>query len=482
MSTMNKDLEKVLAEARKLVEPSDEFKRNLESFSTSLLDSARKIAEMIDERAQVELVGSVAKGTYLESDVDIDIFVLFPLECSLEEVREKGLRIGKEIFERFGESYELRYAEHPYISGRIESFEVNIVPAYRITSYDERRTAVDRTMLHLEYIRKNLPEDLKTDVRLLKSFLKNLDLYGAEVEIEGFSGYLCELLVLAFRGFENLVKKASEWHPPVIIDLENHYGGCIDSILRKFENQPLIVVDPVDPNRNVAAALSRNNFFKFVAACKLLMSRPSMAFFKPSRTHRSSREILESVRSRGTAILILMFPRPEKTKDIVIPQLRKIEKSLSSFLESEDFKILTSGVHVGDKKAMIVLELDRRALPSVRLREGPSVLERDYRRVERFLDKYLIRRIDVSSGPDIRNGYWMVFTRRKLTDVTDIARDALSRKKIALGKDFVNLVESNSFEIVLLNDLEEEKLLKDHDLLRAIEKIVLASFPPFELS
>ena len=65
------------------------------------------------EGVEVILVGSVAKGTFLV-DVDIDIFIKFPMDTDL---KKDGIDIARKIMPN-GEEV---YASHPYLRGKIEN-------------------------------------------------------------------------------------------------------------------------------------------------------------------------------------------------------------------------------------------------------------------------------------------------------------------------------------------------------------------------
>ena len=138
----------------------------------------------------ISLQGSVAKGTNLKGESDLDVFVLFSRRCV-------DLERHKDFFRNFIErareclsdipSY-MEYAEHPYLVLLLEGVEVNIVPALKpMVRGDvvEVTTAVDRTPLHTEYVLKKLSPSKRREVLLLKSFLKGLGIYGAELKIKG---------------------------------------------------------------------------------------------------------------------------------------------------------------------------------------------------------------------------------------------------------------------------------------------------------
>ena len=60
------------------------------------------------------------------------------------------------------------------------------------------------------FILENLSGPLKDDVRILKYFMSVNGIYGAEIAKQGFSGYVCEVLVYYFGSFENVLKKISK--------------------------------------------------------------------------------------------------------------------------------------------------------------------------------------------------------------------------------------------------------------------------------
>ena len=110
---------------------------------------------------------------------------------------------------------------------------------------------------------------------LLKRFMKSVGTYGSHFKVGGFAGYLCELLIIYYSSFEKVLESASnEWRPGYNIDLMG-YGTS------SLFNEPLIVVDPVDKNRNVAAAVSLQKMSEFVAASRNFLKDPSISYFHP---------------------------------------------------------------------------------------------------------------------------------------------------------------------------------------------------------
>ena len=73
--------------------------------------------------------------------------------------------------------------------------------------------------------------------------------------------------------FKNVLKAAaSQWKKGLIIDLENYGTGDIFT-------DPLIVVDPADKKRNVAAALTTQKMAEFMVASRNFLKSPKIEYF-----------------------------------------------------------------------------------------------------------------------------------------------------------------------------------------------------------
>src|SRR3989441_6252854 len=285
-----------------------------------LRDVVRELQERLSERiaargldARPILVGSVAKGVHLH-EPEVDMFVAFSPDVPRERLEKEGLALG-DLLERPVRMF----AEHPYTRGWYKGFEVEIVPCYRITEASQRLSAVDRTPLHVDYVLGHLAEDQATEVRLLKAWAEGIGVYGAEAKIRGFSGYLCELLVLKHGTFHGLLEAARSWRPGMTIEFETPAG-------RAF-SEPLVVVDPVDGNRNVASAVSAEQLATFVPAAREYLAKPSERFFFPrSLKPRTLAQLKATLRRRETHLVAVTIPAPKVTEDVSYPQVRKAHK------------------------------------------------------------------------------------------------------------------------------------------------------------
>lgn len=397
----------------------DETQRELVNKTVSrLIERVRNEASKIDLRLSVQLVGSVAKDTYIYPP-DIDIFVMFPPEIPREEMERKGLEIGRKVLD--GEEH---YAEHPYVRGMVNGLKVDLVPCYNIKDTTHLKSAVDRTPFHTEYIKNNLKENQKNEVRLLKQFMKGIGVYGAEARVEGFSGYLTELLVIYYGDFKSVIEAAStEWHYGIELSLVDGRRGKFDS--------PLIFYDPVDLNRNVASALSVDRFALFIHASREYLREPRMEFFfPPPRQPLLLEEIEAMIERRGTSPLIVKMKKPDVIDDNLFPQIRKTLDGIGALLKKAGFEILDSAYHVNEK-VFFIFELQSSALPPTDLHRGPPVWSEHS---ERFLSKW---RSGPFGRPFIRKGRWMVLRRREFCSAKELLINRL--EQASLGSEFRRL-------------------------------------------
>lgn len=369
---------------------------------------------------QTYLVGSIAKGTHLK-DPDADMFLLFDPAVPREELERVGLAIGREAV-----SGREHYAEHPYIKGEFMGLKVDVVPAYRITDSSQKMTAVDRTPFHTEYVKANLKPELRDDVRLLKAFMKGIGTYGADARTEGFSGYLCELLIIRSGGFGRLLEDAAGWRPGMRFELGDRTG-------RKFD-APMTFIDPVDANRNVASALSGDNLAVFIAASRAYLDRPAIEFFFPRPVNILAPAALKKALDGRGGILLVTMPRPDLIDDVLFPQLRKFARNLVQHLENADFREMDALSHAGADELAIVLELELLELPDAMLHRGPPVSVAA--NSADFLAKWRGSG-DAMSAPFIRDGCWHVFARRRHASAPECLRACM--EEIDAGKDLNRL-------------------------------------------
>jgi tRNA nucleotidyltransferase (CCA-adding enzyme) len=376
--------------------------------------------------AKAMLAGSITRGTWLPFKMEFEVFVLFPPTLSKRKLADSILKIGKEAMKRLGGGYRVQYAEHPYVSGFVGGMGIDIVPCYEVSSPKELKSAVDRTPFHVKYLNEHLPASLIDEVRLLKHFLAVHELYGADAKTQGFSGYLCELLVLNYQGFINVLKAVAQWEPAEVVDIENYYTRKEWPRIRKrFRGEPLIVIDPTDPERNVASAVSAKKFYLFKELAQNFLAKPSMEFFYPKRIRpMSETELKKKIKSRQTELLVVRFKPPDVVPDVLWPQLRRFAVRLKSILEEYEFKVLGMSVWSDESKlATVLLEMEIARLPAIQKRIGPPIFDRDDSK--RFLKKYADKTV---VGPYVENNRWCVEVKRRWRSAKEKLVDTLSEE------------------------------------------------------
>ena len=376
-----------------------------------------------DVSASIELHGSVEKDTALSGDLDLDVFVLVPKELGREWIRKEFIKRAREALRDY--PYEERYAEHPYLRVRINNrYEADVVPALRIDDPRESVTIADRTPFHTRYIKSVLDESKRDEVRLLKRFMKGVGVYGAEIKIGGFSGYLTELLIARYGSFLEVIRAASQWRAPVIVTLDSSENPS--TLKRLFPDASFIFPDPVDPRRNAAAAVREDTLSRFIIASKNFLEEPSLDYFFPPQPPR------DRIKKRVEELCFLVFEieiRRRESPDNIWGQLNRLKRRLFNTLTSEGYEPVYIDIY-WDEKDCSVLYIE---LPSEycekgylwRVIEGPPVHSSE---TNRFIEKQLI----------LGEGFWVrgdrLFGRRKksLEDLVKRINDLSSLEIIRL--------------------------------------------------
>ncbi len=409
------DFEKILP----LVVPSEEEVKKAKAAEEVLRKRLNELG------VEYMFVGSYARNTWLKGNLEIDVFILFPENVEREELEERGLEIGKSVLDE----YEIRYAEHPYVHGKVLGVEVDVVPCYKVKDPRNIKSAVDRTPFHHMWLKDRI-KGKENDVRLFKRFLKVNNLYGAEYKVRGFSGYLCELLVVFYGSFLDVVKNATKWTRRTVIDVPK-------GEVRKGKS--FFVVDPVDEKRNVAANLSLDNLARFVHLSRLFVRQPSESFFLEKEKVPPSKEVLKrALEDRGSAVFVIKFERPDIVEDNLYPQLDRAVRKINEFLERENFMPLRGRHAVKGESCYLIFECQVRELSKVVRKLGPPFEEE--RHVERFLSKK--REFE----PFIEEGRWWAYDYRKFCRPEDAVKDFIEKNWRALGKNVGEKLSEN-FEV-----------------------------------
>jgi tRNA nucleotidyltransferase (CCA-adding enzyme) len=432
------------------IKPKPETREKIRVISQRI---ERQIAEAVQAEginAIVRVEGSVAKDTYLDENPDIDVFMRLPTSIPRKDLGTIGLRIAKKAAGNAEQTE--RFAEHPYLESFVEGFRVDIVPCYD-TAPGEWQSATDRTPYHTDYIQSHLPDELRDEVRLLKKFMQGIGVYGAEIKIGGFSGYLCELLTMHYGSFQKVIEAFAVYNKRVVIDPENFYNQRPRELELLF-SEPLVIVDPVDKGRNVASAVQTQKLYEFIAASRAFLKTPTQEFFYPPLAHAVSPDLLaDRLEHCCSSFLFLVVGEVVAVPDVFWGQLYRTKRSLRTLLETYDFKVLRDAVWSNEQSlSVFTFELEQAKLPNVKKHLGPP-LERQTE-CDQFLAKYTQN--NVLAGPYVEDGRWIVELPRKYTDAAELFREKLENG----GKD------TGVADLIAKAVLADSKILTNADILK----------------
>ena len=440
---MPSSIEEIRAEVLKRVNPSESDRKKVQELARKLTEKVKVAAREKGFEADVRVEGSVAKNTWLRDCPEIDVFMQVPTTTPREAFGKVCLEIAKKATEGYRQIE--RFAEHPYLESVIDDVYINIVPCYSVKK-GEWASATDRTPFHTDYIKPHLNEQMGKEVRVLKGFMKGVGVYGAEIKVGGFSGYLCELLVLNYGSFTEVLGSATNWKERTIIDYERHYEEIED--MKKVFDEPLVMVDPVDKGRNVAAAVRKERLDEFIAASRAFLKNPDMKFFYPPETEAlNTTELLNRINARGSTIVFVKFEGVVLVPDVLWGQLYRSKRALRKTIQHHDFTVLRDDVWSNEKNVNIfIFEVENRFLSNMKRHLGPPI--KNKADCESFLQKHAGAASTVS-GPLIEERHWVVDVKRRYTDVVKLLKEKLGDggRSVGVAENFSESI-ADSLEVL----------------------------------
>ncbi len=381
----------------------------------------RRLNTILTERkieATAMVGGSVAKGTHLYS-YDCDIFVVFSRKYQDDDL---SLLLAKAV---------AGFRNKKVLHGSRDYFQIlhagiifELIPVLQIKSAADARNVTDVSPLHVEWVNSHI-KNLQDNVRLAKLFCKAQGIYGAESYINGFSGYTLEILVIMYGGFLPMLKAVSSFHPKQIIDIA-HYYASREELLGRMNaaklQSPLIVVDPVQSDRNAAAAVNEEQFSKFIIAAKLLLQKPSPDFFikksfSLSQLHHQSKTL-------GVSLLLFSVIPVDGKEDVVGSKLIKAFEYITNKVKTAEFHILNKGWQWG-KEVYFWYFVYPKELPRYERHIGPLVYSANHHIVA-FIKKH--------KSFIVENNRLIAFRRRKYNTLAAFAKgvgnDASIKEKV----------------------------------------------------
>ena len=439
------DLSTALAAAREATTPETDERERMRRVVADLRERATAAVADLPapaDEASVLQVGSTARGTWLPGDRDVDLFVRFPTALDRDELEQFGLRVGHTVLPEGVEEF----AEHPYVRGEHDGFDVDLVPCFDVPNATAARTAVDRTPFHTAYLEARLDDDLAADVRVFKRFLTAVGAYGSDLRTRGFSGYLAELLVAEHDGVVPLLRAAADWTPPVRFDPEDHGQETFDD--------PLVVIDPTDPERNVAAVCAAENVARLQHHARRLLADPDPDRFRPRPTPSvTPATVRDHLRQRETAPVAVVFDAPNVVDDQLYPQLRRSLNGVERELDGRGFDAVRTSTFAADhadsdgrRGAVLLFELADTEIPAVERHEGPPVHVGAH--AAGFYEKYAD---GDAYGPFLDGDRYVVERDREYHDAVRFLRET-GFEEVALGTQ-VETALADGYSVVAGDDV-----------------------------
>jgi tRNA nucleotidyltransferase (CCA-adding enzyme) len=346
---------KVLDQVKKFTIPTPKEQETMKELADYSLQLVKEQAAKFPDVVGVEIGGSYAKGTWLQGEVDLDIFIKLKNDTDEKTFESVGKKVGFDALKKF-KPY-VRYSDHPYVEASVKGTLVNVVPCYDVEA-GQWKSAADRSSFHTKFILQSLDQAKKDEVRLLKKFLTAMDIYGAEIAKEGFGGYVAEVLVLHYGSFLGALEAASNFVPNQIIG----------NPTKKFET-PLVIIDPVDSNRNLGTAISAESVGKFVLSARSFLKKPSLSFFKPKPLHPNRKNLDNTI--------IIKFNYKPRSPDIIWGQVKRATTAISGQLELAGFDVLRKSSVTDEKsEAAMIFLLRSPKIEKFMVKNGPEVLRK----------------------------------------------------------------------------------------------------------
>ncbi len=420
----NPGIDKLIEGISKECTPTSEEEINLHTMANKVKNKLESCVYEYKLRLMIKEIvfgGSFAKGTWLKNEADIDIFIKFRNDVDFDHFETYGKLIGMQALKEY--SPYLRYADHPYVEAYVDGVKFNIVPCFDV-SFGDWKSAADRSPFHTSYVVSNLNQEKKNQVRVLKKFLKSLKIYGAEISIEGFSGYVCEVLILKFGSFLSTIQFFSTYstdNSVIGITKPDHEQEKHKRIFDSF----LVILDPIDENRNLGSAISSRSVATLIQSSRKFLSNPGNNYFREPVSHSNNdlKDLLSSF------ILVIEFKYSHRPSDVIWGQLKKMTRSVCKFVESYGFRILKYHCNVDEKEKVCVIALLYESLTISKLsfKIGPEIFR--FHDVEKF--------IEINDGSPLKwlgnNSRTKCLLLREFTNAKDYLEFVLKNKPDLIG-------------------------------------------------
>jgi tRNA nucleotidyltransferase (CCA-adding enzyme) len=359
-----KSINNIISQALKQCQPLPD---DVEKLTKIAIETRGLVSRYISPKVlEVIFGGSFAKGTWLREEADIDIFIKIDNSVNDKEFGQLGEQVGWQSLKGFNPY--IRYSDHPYVEAVIDGIRVNVVPCYDVPK-GKWKSAADRSPFHTDYMKNNLDEEKRNQVRLLKKFLKSIGVYGADIHTGGFSGYVAEIMILKYGSFESVLHAMSnigEENNVISIDTPDEYN------VKNFKSQ-LIIIDPIDHKRNLGTAISAESIGKLVLAARSFLAKPSIDFFI-----KKEKKLVGNKMELYPNLVIVEFNYKKRSPDVIRGQLKRSLNAISKQLELANFRVVRSTCVTDEEEtAAFGFLLESVTLSAYTQKIGPNIFMRE---------------------------------------------------------------------------------------------------------
>ncbi len=388
-----KEMRKLLEELKGKWRPSDREAAEVEKAAAAFVKKLE--APLRKAKAKAVVGGSGAKGTWLKGMHDIDVFVCFDYNKYKGRSGELSEFLAAAVKKTF-KSCERLHGSRDYFKVRHNSYNFEIVPILKIKKASQALNITDVSLLHSDWVKKKIMRNKKAalddEIRITKAFCKAQRVYGAESYIRGFSGYACEVLTAYYGNFLKLITAATKWKKQIatgkkiIIDAGNHYRrrDPLRELNQAKIQSELIVIDPVQAERNATAALSNETLNTFIEAAGAFIKKPEKSFFEKQEV---TEEKLQQ-KAKGKQLLIVETEPARGKEDVVGARLVKAFEHMLLQLKEKGFAVADSGWEweKGSRTAMLWYMMQKE-VPEPEIRYGPPSSNKQH--AEKFREEHL---------------------------------------------------------------------------------------------
>lgn len=335
------------------ISPTNQDKKRLKDIQKQILSKIK----IPDTKAVVG--GSGAKNTWLKDTHDIDIYVKFNYSKYNKKSDELSNILNKYLKKSFKRLSRI-HGSRDYFQINFKGYTIEIVPILAIKNSKQAKNITDFSFHHVNYINKQTKKSpkLANEIRLAKVFAKANKFYGAESYIKGVSGYVLEILVSKYGSFLKFIEQASKWKSTTII------GKAKDAEKLNWakKQSPLVIIDPVQPDRNAAAALSKEQYKNIIKSSKNFLKSPRESLFEEQPIN------IQKLKKKGKLIIIEVQPVKGK-RDISGAKALKAFEFITK--HSNEYNVVDSIFDYNESLATYYIITKKNKIPNEYKHYGP---------------------------------------------------------------------------------------------------------------